>query len=59
MVLFLPGYLETPGFFGSSNPSWGYIFGSQKDIRYLAARNGWLTVFQNSINSILVQQIKI
>ncbi|PDH48133.1 MAG: cell surface protein SprA [Bacteroidetes bacterium MED-G13] len=42
---FLPGYLETPGFFGSSNPSWGYIFGSQKDIRYLAARNGWLTVF--------------
>ena len=37
--------METPGFFGSSNPSWGYIFGSQKDIRYLAARNGWLTVF--------------
>ena len=26
-------------------PSFGYVFGSQRDIRYLAARNGWLTVF--------------
>ena len=42
---FLPGYLETPGFIGSFSPSFGYVFGSQKDIRYLAARNGWLTVF--------------
>ena len=42
---FLPGYLETPGFIGSFTPSFGYVFGSQKDIRYLAARNGWLTVF--------------
>ena len=42
---FLPGYLETPGFIGSFSPSLGYVFGSQKDIRYLAARNGWLTVF--------------
>jgi cell surface protein SprA len=42
---FLPGFLETPGFIGSFTPSFGYVFGSQKDIRYLAARNGWLTVF--------------
>ncbi len=42
---FLPGYLETPGFIGSFSPSLGYVFGSQKDIRHLAARNGWLTVF--------------
>ena len=42
---FLPGFLDQPGFFGSFTPSFGYVFGSQKDIRYLAARNGWLTVF--------------
>tara|TARA_B100000900_G_scaffold338468_1_gene300642 strand:+ start:16010 stop:23149 length:7140 start_codon:yes stop_codon:yes gene_type:complete len=42
---YLPGFMETPGFIGSFTPSFGYVFGSQKDIRYLAARNGWLTVF--------------
>jgi cell surface protein SprA len=42
---FLPGYLQTPGFIGTFRPTIGYTFGSQRDIRYLAARNGWLTVF--------------
>jgi cell surface protein SprA len=42
---FLPGYLQTPGFVGTLKPTVGYTFGSQKDIRYLAAKNGWLTVF--------------
>ena len=42
---FLPGYLQTPGFFGTMKPSFGYTFGSQRDIRRVAARNGWLTVF--------------
>jgi len=42
---YLPGYLETPGFIGTLKPSIGYTFGSQRDIRQLAARNGWLTVF--------------
>ena len=42
---FLPGYLQTPGFIGTLKPTFGYTFGSQRDIRYLAARNGWLTVF--------------
>ncbi len=42
---FLPGYLQTPGFIGTLKPTFGYTFGSQSDIRYLAARNGWLTVF--------------
>ena len=42
---FLPGYLPTPGFIGTTKPTFGYTFGSQNDIRYLAARNGWLTVF--------------
>ncbi|WP_047548188.1 cell surface protein SprA [Psychroserpens sp. Hel_I_66] len=44
---FLPGYLKTPGFIGTFKPTLGYTFGSQSDIRDLAARNGWLTVFQD------------
>ena len=42
---FLPGYLETPGFIGTFKPTFGYTFGSQRDIRHTAARNGWLTIF--------------
>ncbi|NNK39412.1 MAG: cell surface protein SprA, partial [Winogradskyella sp.] len=42
---FLPGYLPTPGFIGTFKPTVGYTFGSQSDIRQLAARNGWLTIF--------------
>ena len=44
---FLPGYLETPGFIGTFKPTLGFTFGSQRDIRQIAARNGWLTVFQD------------
>lgn len=42
---FLPGYLRTPGFIGTLKPTFGYTFGSQRDIRDLVARNGWLTVY--------------
>tara|TARA_R110002050_G_scaffold57866_1_gene130116 strand:- start:18785 stop:26053 length:7269 start_codon:yes stop_codon:yes gene_type:complete len=42
---FLPGYLQTPGFVGTLKPTLGFTFGSQSDIRYLAAKRGWLTVF--------------
>jgi len=42
---FLPGYLLTPGFIGTLKPTVGFTFGSQSDIRYLAARKGWLTIF--------------
>jgi len=42
---FLPGYLQTPGFIGTLKPTFGYTFGSQKDVRFLAARKGWLTLF--------------
>ncbi|MBD0833481.1 cell surface protein SprA [Aestuariibaculum sp. TT11] len=42
---FLPGYLQTPGFIGTLKPTLGFTFGSQNDVRYLAARNGWLTLF--------------
>ncbi|NND53097.1 MAG: cell surface protein SprA, partial [Flavobacteriaceae bacterium] len=44
---FLPGYLETPGFIGTTKPTFGFTFGSQRDIRQVAARNGWLTVYQD------------
>ncbi len=42
---FLPGYLLSPGFIGTVKPTFGYTFGSQRDIRELAARKGWLTLY--------------
>ena len=39
----LPGYTPGIGFFGSSKPTLGFVFGSQDDIRYEAAKRGWLT----------------
>lgn len=43
----LPGYTPGVGFFGSSRPSLGFTFGSQEDVRYEAAKNGWLTTYQD------------
>ena len=43
----LPGYLPSVGFAGSMRPTLGYTFGSQADIRYEAARQGWITGFPN------------
>lgn len=42
---YLPGYLQTPGFIGTLKPTAGFTFGSQRDVRDLAARNGWLTLY--------------
>ena len=42
---FLPGYLPAPGFLGTLRPTAGYTFGSQRDIRRIAAENGWLTTY--------------
>lgn len=39
----LPGYLPSIGFLGTSKPSMGFVWGSQEDVRFEAARNGWLT----------------
>jgi cell surface protein SprA len=41
----LPGYIPSIGFLGSSRPTLGFIFGSQDDVRYEAAKNGWLTSY--------------
>jgi cell surface protein SprA len=43
----LPGYLPGLGFFGTSKPTLGFVFGSQDDVRYEAAKNGWLTSYDN------------
>lgn len=40
----LPGYLPSIGFFGSSKPTMGFVFGSQDtDVRYELAKRGYLT----------------
>nr|WP_211331807.1 cell surface protein SprA [Ulvibacter antarcticus] len=43
--IFLPGYTPSTGFIGTLKPTTGFIFGSQAEIRELAARNGWLTLY--------------
>lgn len=41
----LPGFLPSLGFFGSTKPSLGFVFGAQDDIRFEAAKRGWLTTY--------------
>ncbi|MEO9512721.1 MAG: cell surface protein SprA [Flavobacteriaceae bacterium] len=41
----LPGYTQSIGFVGTARPTLGFVFGSQADVRFEAARNGWLTDF--------------
>ncbi|RYZ90149.1 MAG: cell surface protein SprA, partial [Proteobacteria bacterium] len=41
----LPGYLPGLGFFGTSRPTLGFTLGSQDDVRFEAAKRGWLTQY--------------
>ena len=41
----LPGYTQKVGFLGTSSPGLSFALGSQSDIRYEAAKRGWLTEF--------------
>lgn len=41
----LPGYTQAIGFIGTTRPTLGFVFGSQADVRFEAARNGYLTSF--------------
>lgn len=41
----LPGYTQSIGFIGTARPTLGFVFGSQSDVRFEAARRGWLTTF--------------
>lgn len=43
--IYLPGYTPSVGFIGTLKPTTGFVFGSQNEIRELAARKGWLTLY--------------
>lgn len=43
----LPGFTQGVGFLGTTKPSLGFVLGSQSDIRYEAAKRGWLTNYQD------------
>jgi cell surface protein SprA len=45
--ILLPGYTPDIGFVGTLKPTTGFVFGSQAEIRTLAAQRGWLTLFQD------------
>ena len=45
--IFLPGYTNNIGFAGTLKPTAGFVFGGQRDIREIAARKGWITLFQD------------
>ncbi len=50
----LPGYTQSIGFVGTARPTIGFVFGSQADVRFEAARRGWLTGF-NEFNEQFIQ----
>ena len=43
--IYLPGYTPSVGFAGTVEPTFGFTMGSQSEIRDLAARKGWLTIY--------------
>ena len=51
----LPGYTQSVGFIGTARPTIGFVFGSQADVRFEAARNGWLTGF-DQFNEQFIQR---
>ena len=55
----LPGYTPGIGFFGTTRPSLGFVFGSQDDIRFEAAKNGWLTNYPEFNQNFTQVQNKI
>lgn len=59
---YLPGYLPTTGFMGTLRPTSGFVFGSQRDVREMAARNGWLTIypeFNEQYTEMTTQQMDV
>ncbi|MBN2637965.1 MAG: cell surface protein SprA [Bacteroidales bacterium] len=55
----LPGFMPVPNVLGMNTsmnaPGLGFVLGSQKDIRYTAARNGWLT-YDTTLNQAYVKK---
>lgn len=54
----LPGYNQSVGFLGTLRPSVGFVFGSQSDVRFEAARRGWLTTFPDYNSQFLQNSTK-
>lgn len=54
----LPGYLPGLGFFGTSKPTLGFVFGDQADVRYEAAKMGYLTNYPEFNQSFTQVQSK-
>ena len=54
----LPGYTQSIGFIGTARPSLGFVFGSQSDVRFEAARKGWLTTFSGFNSQFLENNSK-
>lgn len=58
--IMLPGFLPQPGILGNSfaagAPGMEFILGSQQDIRWEAARNGWLTRDPGLNNNYMVNE---
>ncbi len=42
----LPGYIPGIGFFGTTRPTLGFVWGSQDDVRQYAAERGYLTLYE-------------
>ncbi|MCF6128427.1 cell surface protein SprA [Flavobacterium sp. AS60] len=58
----LPGFLPGLGFFGSAKPSLGFVFGGQDDVRYEAAKRGWLTSypeFNQSFTQVVTKTLNV
>lgn len=58
----LPGYTQSIGFVGTTRPTLGFVFGSQADVRFEAARNGWLTDFSgfnSQFSKVTTRQLNI
>ena len=51
----LPGYTQSIGFIGTTRPTFGFVFGSQADVRFEAARKGWLTPY-NEFNEQFIKR---
>nr|WP_297787353.1 cell surface protein SprA [uncultured Allomuricauda sp.] len=49
----LPGYTQSIGFIGTTRPTLGFVFGSQSDVRFEAARRGWLTDYPEYSNQFM------
>lgn len=57
--MYLPGYKESVGFLGQTRsgggsmaPTFGFVFGDQRDIRQLALQQDWLTTRNVNINGV-------